>query len=240
MEIKSKIDRLLKFLDRIAITIILATIALSIIFVFGYGIYDHFRQKADEVKIEAKISDKSDGKSELTLKVGNVQKYGNLWVANIEEPKDSYRVGYGSTGSITRNLLITPENSDKVHLLFDSYKNKFSSLRPFPDNDSPKVFLCTFIKNFNDSVDEDEDEGKISLMLLSADGEKQKTILEGIDRVLKVEMNKGDAINVIYFKEGKLINANFSIKDFKSTSQPAIFDLKDTDLKNSKLLISSD
>ena len=240
MEIKSKIDRLIKFLDRIAITIILATIALSIIFVFGYGIYDHFRQKADEVKIEAKISDKSDGKSELTLKVGNVQKYGNLWVANIEEPKDSYRVGYGSTGSITRNLLITPENSDKVHLLFDSYKNKFSSLRPFPDNDSPKVFLCTFIKNFNDSVDEDEDEGKISLMLLSADGEKQKTILEGIDRVLKVEMNKGDAINVIYFKEGKLINANFSIKDFKSTSQPAIFDLKDTDLKNSKLLISSD
>jgi hypothetical protein len=53
-------------------------------------------------------------------------------------------------------------------------------------------------------------------------------------------MNKSDAINVIYFKEGKLITANFSIKDFKSTPQPAIFDLKDTDLKNSKLLISSD
>jgi hypothetical protein len=77
-------------------------------------------------------------------------------------------------------------------------------------------------------------------MLLSANGEKQKTILEGIDRVLKVEMNKSDAINVIYFKEGKLINANFSIKDFKSMSQPAIFDLKDTDLKNSKLLIDID
>ena len=235
MEIKSKFDRLIKFLDRIAITIILGTIALSIIFVFAYGIYDHFKHKADEVKIEAKISDKSDGKSEITLKVGYVQKYGNLWVANIEEPKDSYRVGYSSTGSITRNLLITPENSDKVHLLFDSYKNKFSSLRPFPDNDSPKVFLCTYIKNFNDSMNEDE--AKISLMLLSADGEREKTILEGIDRVLKVEMNKGDVINVIYFKEGKLINANYSIKDFKSTSQPAIFDLKDTDLKNSKLLI---
>jgi hypothetical protein len=82
-----------------------------------------------------------------------------------------------------------------------------------------------------------EDKAKISLMLLSADGEKQKTILEGIDKVLKVEMNKSDAINVIYFKEGKLISANFSVKDFKSTSQPAIFDLKDTDLKNSKLLI---
>lgn len=238
MEIKSRFDRLIKFLDRIAITIILGTIALSIIFVFAYGIYDHFRHKADEVKIEAKISDKSEGKSEITLKVGDVQKYGNLWVAHIEEPKDSYRVGYGSSGSITRNLLITPENSDKMHLLFDSYKNKFSSLRPFPDNDSPKVFLCTYIRNFNDSANEDV--AKISLMLISADGEKQKTILEGIDRVIKVEMNKDDVINVIYFKEGKLINANFSIKDFKATSQPAIFDLKDTDLKNSKLLISSD
>ncbi len=238
MEIKSKFDRLIKFLDRIAITIILATIALSIIFVFGYGIYEHFKHRADEVKVEAKISDKSDGKSEITLKVGYVQKYGNLWVASIEEPKDSYSVGYGASGSITRNLLITPENSDKVHLLFDSYNNKFSSLRPFPDSDSPKVFLCSYIKNFNDSADENE--AKVSLMLLSADGEKQKTILEGIDRVLKVEMNKGDAINVIYFKEGKLISANFSIMDFKSASQPAIFDLKDTDLKNSKLLIGSD
>lgn len=235
MEIKSKFDRLIKFLDRIAITIILGTIALSIIFVFAYGIYDHFRHKADEVKIEAKISDKLDGKSEITLRVGDVQKYGNLWVSSIEEPKDSYRVGYGSSGSITRNLLITPENSDRMHLLFDSYKNKFSSLRPFPDNDSPKVFLCTYIKNFNDSVDENE--AKVSLMLLSAEGDKQKTILEAIDKVLKVEMNKSDVINVIYFKEGKLINANFSIKDFKATSQPAIFDLKDTNLKNSKLIL---
>jgi hypothetical protein len=82
-----------------------------------------------------------------------------------------------------------------------------------------------------------EDEAKISLMLLSADGEKQKTILEGIDKVLKVEMNKSDVINVIYFKEGKLINANYSIKDFKATSQPAIFDLKDTNLKNSELIL---
>jgi hypothetical protein len=235
MEIKSKFDRLIKFLDRIAITIILATIALSIIFVFGYGIYEYFRHKPDEVKIEAKISDKRDGKSEITLKIGYVQKYGNLWVANIEEPQDSYRVGYGASGSITRNLLITPENSDKVHLLFDSYKNKFSSLRPFPDNDSPKVFLCTYIKNFNDSVNEDE--AKISLMLLSAEGDKQKTILEAIDKVLKVEMNKSDVINVIYFKEGKLINSNYSIKDFKATSQPAIFDLKDTNLKNSELIL---
>jgi len=238
MQIKEKFDKAIKILDRIAITIILGSIALSIVGLTIYAVYDHFRQKSDEVKIEAKISDKSDGKSEITLKVGNVQKYGNLWVANIEEPKDSYRVGYGSTGSTTRNLLITPENSDKVHLLFDSYKNKFSSLRPFPDNDSPKVFLCTYIKNFNDSVDEDE--AKISLMLLSADGQKQKTILEGIDRVLKVEMNKVNAIKVIYFKEGKLISANFSIEDFKSLSQPAIFDLKDTDLKNSKLLIGID
>jgi hypothetical protein len=235
MQIKEKFDKAIKILDRIAITIILGSIALSIVGLTIYAVYDHFRQKPDEVKIEAKISDKSDGKSEITLKVGYVQKYGNLWVANIEEPKDSYRVGYGSTGSITRNLLITPENSDKVHLLFDNYKNKFSSLRPFPDNDSPKVFLCTYIKNFNDIVNEDE--AKISLMLLSADGDKQKTILEGIDKVLKAEMNKSDAINVIYFKEGKLISANFSIKDFKSTSQPAIFDLKDTDLKNSKLIL---
>lgn len=72
-------------------------------------------------------------------------------------------------------------------------------------------------------------------MLLSADGNKQKTILEEIDRVLKVEMNKSDAINVIYFKECKLINANFSIKDFKPTAQPAIFDLKNTNLKSTNL-----
>lgn len=237
MQIRERLDRLFKFLDRIAITIILATLALSIILVFGYGIYDHFRHRANEVKIEAKISDQRDERSELTLKVGDVKKYGNLWVANIEEPKDSYGVDYGLAGSITRNLLITPENSDKVHLLFDSYKNKFSSLRPFPENESPKVFLCTYIKNFNDSMNEDA--AKLSLMLLTADGDKQKIILESVDRVLKVEINKSEAINVLYFKEGKLINANFSIKDFKLTSQPAIFDLKDTDLKNSKLLIGS-
>ena len=58
MEIKSKFDALIKILDRIAITIILATIALSIVFVFGFAIYDHFKHKSDEITVKTSTLEK--------------------------------------------------------------------------------------------------------------------------------------------------------------------------------------
>ena len=110
MEIKSKFDKLIKVLDRIAITIILGTIALSIVFVFGYAIYDHFTRKSDEITVKATTVEK-DGKGkkeELTLKIGSVDRLrtGNLYTADIEEKKDSYSVGYRGGNTVRRNILL--------------------------------------------------------------------------------------------------------------------------------------
>jgi hypothetical protein len=69
---------------------------------------------------------------------------------------------------------------------------------------------------------------------------KQKVIVEGADRVLKAEMADESNVNFVYFKEGKLISSLYSIQSFKTLSSPAIFDLKDTSLKNSPLLMKQE
>lgn len=233
MEFKSKFDKLIKILDRIAITIILGTIAMSIVFVFGYAIYDHFKHKSDEVTVKTTAVQK-DGKSkkeELVLKIGDVDRIlnGNLYVARIEEKNDSYSVGYRGSTTVLRNMLLISDKGDKTHLLFDTYANKITKFHTLPDGENAKLIICTFVKNYSSDVDEKDE--KISLMMLKPDGSQQTTILDGIDRVLKVEMGKDNHLHVIYFKNGKLINATYSIDDFKVINQPAIFDLKDSMLE---------
>lgn len=233
-----KAHRLMKVLTEIGLFVLVWVIAGAVVFGIGTMAWEFIRPKHDEVKVEAKISDRKDGNSELTLKIGFIQKYDNLWVARIDEPIDSYRVDYHASKDITRNLLITPDKSNKAHILFDSYKNKITEINALPEMNNLKVFVCTYIKNYNDT--QDEDNAKLSLVLVSKNADKQKTIVEDADKVLKVEMKDDKAINVIYFKEGKLISAIYSLDGFKTISAPAIFDLKDTDLKDSKLLIGAD
>jgi hypothetical protein len=233
-----KVHRLMKVMTELGLFVLVWVIAGAVMFGIGTIAWDFIRSKNDEVKVEAKISDKTDGKSELTLKINQIEKLGSLWVAHIQEPKDSYRVDYHASKSIDRNLLLTPDNSSKAHILFDSYKNKISQFRGLPDYNNPKVLICTYIQNYNDSIDDDN--AKLSLMLVSKDGAKQKVIVEGADRVLKAEMADESNVNFVYFKEGKLVSSMYSIKDFKSISSPAIFDLKDTSLKNSPLLMKQE
>ncbi len=125
-----------------------------------------------------------------------------------------------------------------MRLLFNNYKNKIDSLESLPEYDTeiPKVIVCKYIKNYNDSLDEGK--SKISLMLIDPNAERQKTVVENVDKVLKLDTVK-DGINVIYFRNGKLVNAIYNIKDYSLISEPAIFDLKDTSLKNSKLLMNA-
>jgi hypothetical protein len=233
-----KAHRLMKVMTELGLFVLVWVIAGAVLFGIGTMAWEFIRPKHDEVKVEAKISDKTDGKSEITLKIDQIEKFGSLWVAHIQEPKDSYRVGYRASKSIDRNLLLTPDNSSKAHILFDSYKNKISQFRALPEFNNPKVFVCTYIQNYNDSIDEDN--AKLSLMLVSKDGEKQKVIVENADRVLKAEMADDSNVNVVYFKEGKLISSMYSTQSFKTISSPAIFDLKDTSLKNSPLLMKQE
>ena len=233
MEIKSKFDALIKILDRIAITIILGTIALSIVFVFGYAIYDHFKHKSDEITVKATTVQKDGNgkKEELTLKIGSVDKIrtGNLYMADIEEKKDSYSVGYRAGNTVRRNILLISDKGDKTHLLFDNYTNKIKSFYTLPDIDETKTIVCSYVKNYNSDTDEDNE--KISLMMLKPDGTQQTTIIEDIDRILKLEVEKDNLLHVIYFKNGKLINATYSIDNFNVIKQPAVFDLKDSMLE---------
>ncbi len=233
-----KAHRLMKAMTELGLFVLVWVIAGAVMFGIGTIAWDFIRSKHDEVKVEAKISDKTDGKSEITLKIDQIEKFGSLWVAHIQEPKDSYRVDYHASKSIDRNLLLTPDNSSNAHILFDSYKNKISQFRALPEYNNPKVFICTYIQNFNDSIDEDN--AKLSLMLVSKDGEKQKVIVENADKVLKTEMADDSNLNVVYFKAGKLISSMYSIQTFKTLSSPAIFDLKDTSLKNSPLLMKQE
>jgi hypothetical protein len=233
-----KAHRLMKVMTELGLFVLVWVIAGAVIFGIGTMAWELIRSKHDEVKVEAKISDKADGNSEITLKIDQIEKYGDLWVAHIQEPKDSYRVDYHASRSIDRNLLLTPDNSSNAHILFDSYKNKITQFRSLPRDNNPKVLVCTYIKNYNDSVDEDN--AKLSLMLVSKDGEKQKAIIEDADRILKAEMTDDSNINVVYFKDGKLISSIYSIVGFKTLSAPAIFDLKDTSLKNSPLLMKQE
>jgi hypothetical protein len=233
-----KAHRLMKVMTELGLFVLVWVIAGAVMFGIGTIAWEFIRSKHDEVKVEAKISDKTDGNSEITLKINQIEKFGSLWVAHIQEPRDSYRVDYHADKSIDRNLLLTPDKSSKAHILFDSYKNKISQFRALPEFNNPKVFVCTYIQNYNDSIDEDN--AKLSLMLVSKDGDKQKVIVEGADRVLKAEMADESNLNVVYFKEGKLISSMYSIQGFKTLSSPAIFDLKDTSLKNSPLLMSKE
>ncbi len=53
---------------------------------------------------------------------------------------------------------------------------------------------------------------------------------------MKIEKSNKNLLNVLYFKQGKLINARYSIDNLSVISEPAIFDLKNTNLKNSNLV----
>ena len=99
-----------------------------------------------------------------------------------------------------------------------------------PDIDDAKTIVCSYVKNYTSDTDDDEE--KISLMMLKPDGTAQTTIVEDIDRLLKVEVGKDNQLHAIYFKNGKLINATYSIDNFKVINQPAIFDLKDSMLEH--------
>lgn len=231
MEIKSRFDRLIKFLDRIAITIILVTLALSIIFVFGYGIYDHFNNKPELDEIKVKTTTVHGGaqgkKEEIVLRIGDTVKIrsANLFIANVEEAKkdSSKSQYYTGPNSLIRNLLLISENADKTHLLFDSYNNKIKSFEALPDSADAKVLVCWYYKNY-DTDKEDKDQ-KISLMLIKPDGTHQTVIVEDIDRLLTVEIAKENHLSVIYFKGGKLMNVQYSTVDFKLVQPIAVFDL---------------
>ena len=73
-------------------------------------------------------------------------------------------------------------------------------------------------------------------MLISPDGIKKRTVAVDVDKIMKIEKSNKNLLNVLYFKQGKLINARYSIDNLNVISEPAIFDLNNTNLKNSNLV----
>lgn len=233
-----KVNGGMKLLNQIALFVILGTIALSIVWMLGDTIWNSFKHKPDEITVKTEVTDKNQKpeKTEITLRVGEIEKISstNLYIAKIEEPIDSYAITYRSSKSITRNVLMSAENSDKTRLLFDNYENKINSFETYPSYDKAEVVVCVYAKNFKTS--DDADTTKKSIMLISPDGEKKKTVAVDVDKILKIEKSNKNYLNVLYFRQGKLINARYSISDLSVISEPAIFDLKDTNLKNSNLV----
>lgn len=233
-----KVNGGMKLLNQIALFVILGTIALSIVWMLGSEIWSHFKTKPDEITVKTQVTDKNQKpeKTEITLRVGEIEKISstNLYIAKIEEPIDSYAITYRSSKSITRNVLMSAENSDKTRLLFDNYENKINSFETYPSYDKAEVIVCVYTKNFKAS--DDADTSKKSIMLIGPDGEKKKTVAVDVDKILKIEKSNKNSLNVLYFKQGKLINARYSIDSLNVISEPAIFDLKDTNLKNSNLV----
>jgi hypothetical protein len=233
-----KVNGGMKLLNQIALFVILGTIALSIVWMLGSEIWSQFKSRPDEITVKTQVTDKNQKpeKTEITLRVGEIEKISstNLYIAKIEEPIDSYAITYRSSKSITRNVLMSAENSDKTRLLFDNYENKINSFETYPSYDKAEVIVCVYAKNFKAS--DDADTSKKSIMLISPDGEKKKTVAVDVDKILKIEKSNKNSLNVMYFKQGKLINARYSIDGLNVISEPAIFDLKDTNLKNSNLV----
>ncbi len=229
-----KLSKWMKFFNQIALSVIVGSVAIAIVWMLAieaYGSFKH-RHKNDPVTVKAPIASNTGSKSEITLHVGYVHKVGDLWLADILEPQDSYdtNVVYRSSSSITRNVVMSSVNSDKVRLLFNDYTNKLNSFETLPEEGSAKVIVCKYVKNFKNDIDEDLE--KPSLLLLSIDGSKQKTIIEDVDRILKVEIAGKDELHAIYFKDGKLVNSKFSIKDFSEISSPRIFDLRELNIES--------
>jgi hypothetical protein len=233
-----KVNGGMKLLNQIALFVILGTIALSIVWMLGGEIWNHFKSKPDEITVKAEVTDKNKppAKTEITLRVGEIEKISssNLYIAKIEEPTDSYAITYRSSKSITRNVLMSAENSDKTRLLFDNYENKISKFETYPSYDKAEIIVCVYVKNFKSS--DDEDSTKKSIMLISPDGIKKRTVAVDVDKIMKIEKSNKNSLNVLYFKQGKLINARYSIDNLNVISEPAIFDLKNTNLKNSNLV----
>jgi hypothetical protein len=233
-----KVNGGMKLLNQIALFVILGTIALSIVWMLGGEIWNHFKSKPDEITVKAEVTDKNQkpAKTEITLRVGEIEKISssNLYIAKIEEPTDSYAITYRSSKSITRNVLMSAENSDKTRLLFDNYENKISKFETYPSYDKAEVIVCVYVKNFKTS--DEEDDLKKSIMLISPDGIKKRTVAVDVDKIMKIEKSNKNSLNVLYFKQGKLINARYSIDNLNVISEPAIFDLKNTNLKNSNLV----
>ncbi len=233
-----KVNGGMKLLNQIALFVILGTIALSIVWMLGSEIWSHFKSKPDEITVKAQVTDKNQKveKTEITLRVGEIEKISssNLYIAKIEEPTDSYAITYRSSKSITRNVLMSAENSEKTRLLFDNYENKISKFETYPSYDKAEVIVCVYVKNYKGSVDEDS--AKKSIMLISPDGIKKRTVAVDVDKIMKIEKSNKNSLNVLYFKQGKLINARYSIDNLNVISEPAIFDLKNTNLENSNLV----
>lgn len=233
-----KINGGMKLLNQIALFVILGTGALFIVWMLASEIWSNFKSKPDEITVKTQVTDKNQKpeKTEITLRVGDIEKITstNLYIAKIEEPTDSYAITYRSSKSITRNVLMSAKNSDKTRLLFDNYENKINSFETYPSYDKADVIVCVYVKNFKGS--DDEDSAKKSIMLISPNGEKKKTVAIDIDKILKIEKSNKNSLNALYFKQGKLINASYSISDLSVISESAIFDLKNTNLKSSNLV----
>ena len=235
-----KISNWTKFFNQIALSIIIGAFAIGIVWVLASEIWTNYKFKQrhanDNVIVKAPITNKSGKQSEMTLNVGDIRKVGNIWIAYIEETGDSYNVKsvYRTSDTITRNLVISPVKSDKARLLFNDYSNKFISFEALPDNDNTNVIVCRYVKNYSNEINEDGE--KTSLMLLSPDASSQKTIIEDVDRVLKVETTGKNEIHAVYFKDGKLINARYSLADYSLISKPTTFDLSDVSLQNVNLI----
>ncbi len=227
-----KIDGGIKLLNQLMLFVILGVILLFIAWGVGSEIWSKYQARSSSVTIKAAdIKKDAEGKqTEMSLHLGAIERLASAktFIASIEERDANFSLEYASTKTTKRNVLFIPDSGNDTHLLFENYGNKILSFNAYPNNDEAKIVVCRYIKNYS----LDANNKKSSMMFLKPDGSGAQTIIDDIDSLLRIELEKDNTISIIYFKNGELINARFSAATFKSIAPAAVFNLAKTKLES--------
>ena len=228
----NRFDNGIKRLNQLMLFVILGLILLFIIWGLGSEMLSKLHHKTSEVTIKTTdvIKSTAGKKEEMVLHLGSIERItsANTFIASIEERENKFRATYDKVNTTKRNVLFIPDSGNGTHLLFDNYGNKIVSFRPYPENSDTNIIVCRYIKNYST----DTSNKKTTMMLLKPDGSNAENIIDGMDSLLKLELNKNKELSVIYFKDGKLINAKYSTTTLKPILPPAVFNLANSKLEN--------
>ncbi len=227
-----KIDGGVKLLNQIMLFVILGLILLFIAWGIGSEIWSKYQARSSSVTIKATDikKDAAGNQAQMALHLGKVERIDSAktFIASIEERDSNFSLEYARVNTTKRNVLFIPDSGSSTHLLFDTYGNKITSFRAYPDNNDAKVIVCRYIKNYS----LDTHKKKNSVMLLKPDGSGAQTIIDDMDSVLRLELEKDNNLSIIYFKNGELVNTKFSAATFKPLAPAAVFNLSKSKLEN--------
>jgi hypothetical protein len=227
-----KIDGGIKLLNQLMLFVILGLILLFSAWGLGSEIWSKYQANSSSVTIKATDikKDAAGNQVQMALHLGVIERIASAktFIASIEERDANLRLNYDRVKTTKRNVLFIPDSGNDTHLLFDNYGNKIISFHAYPSNDDAKIIVCRYIKNYS----LDTNNKKSAMMFLKPDGSGAQTVIEDMDSLLRMELEKDNALSVVYFKNGELINARFSSTTFKPMAPAAVFNLAKSKLES--------